>query len=405
MPDFPASDVFLYKDNTILYVRKKDDTNAEWPAIYRATFMTTSHSNLDIKKLGDPIGNQASQQTIYMYKDIIKGLYFVKSSGAGSSSISSSEKKRYTLTQDEIQDIQQSRNKGFTLLEDRINVSSQMYWNMQEYDELELEGTIFQSMNSRLCVKQAEIARSDRDRQTHYMYEKQLYEAIRRCSSPFLTKILQIHEERTFVTIFSVFMEYFPMGDAFVASANGTIIFNIFFNDVLCGVRHLHDIGFYHRDIKLENIFVWKNGANQRYKLGDFGIAKPKYISKHPDLLGSRFYKCPHEYYDSNYTIQHMCDYGYVSDLYAAGVCFLACVLKHRFPWHIDENEIVPTMNEPCSQYMHFLKNGGPAPLFLSFITNDANGATIDQVNDYFRYEVFHWMNIVRRSKRGRRSW
>ena len=48
------------------------------------------------------------------------------------------------------------------------------------------------------------------------------------------------------------------------------IIWDIFI-DMVCALKHVHDLGFIHLDVKPENFFVKQNGT---VKLGDFGMAQ-----------------------------------------------------------------------------------------------------------------------------------
>lgn len=44
-----------------------------------------------------------------------------------------------------------------------------------------------------------------------------------------------------------------------------------YFVQVCLGMKHIHDQGIMHRDIKSQNVFLTKGGF---VKLGDFGVAK-----------------------------------------------------------------------------------------------------------------------------------
>ena len=45
------------------------------------------------------------------------------------------------------------------------------------------------------------------------------------------------------------------------------------FKHIVLGLNYLHQLKYAYRDLKLENIFVWRNGIP---KLADFTLAKKK---------------------------------------------------------------------------------------------------------------------------------
>ncbi|PRP79114.1 serine/threonine-protein kinase MARK2 [Planoprotostelium fungivorum] len=96
-----------------------------------------------------------------------------------------------------------------------------------------------------------------------------------------------------------------------------------YFSDIVRGVRHLHENGFVHRDLKLENIMVGTNGV---CKLIDFGLASdwsPEKCLKTP--CGSAIYAAPEILLRKDYT-------GPKADVWALGV-LLYSMISGAVPW------------------------------------------------------------------------
>lgn len=60
--------------------------------------------------------------------------------------------------------------------------------------------------------------------------------------------------------------------------------------DIARGMNYLHSLGFIHRDLKSQNIFV---DENKRGKIGDFGFAREKTSLPMTGLIGTEFWMAP----------------------------------------------------------------------------------------------------------------
>lgn len=67
-------------------------------------------------------------------------------------------------------------------------------------------------------------------------------------------------------------------------------------SDVIRGMVHMHEHGYLHRDLKLENILVCNNkDGSKTFKLADFGFSKPQNQMRATNV-GTDLYKAPEVY-------------------------------------------------------------------------------------------------------------
>ncbi|CAO3599334.1 unnamed protein product [Absidia cylindrospora] len=129
-------------------------------------------------------------------------------------------------------------------------------------------------------------------------------------------------------------LEYSPEGDLFTCIternlyANQPLMIQHVFLQLIHAVRHCHQSGVYHRDLKSENILVFDGGWT--VKLGDFGLATTDPISKDYGC-GSTFYFSPECQGDLDE--QRL---GYATapnDMWSLGI-ILINLITGRNPWH-----------------------------------------------------------------------
>ncbi|OXB43378.1 hypothetical protein B1J92_G05720g [Nakaseomyces glabratus] len=103
-----------------------------------------------------------------------------------------------------------------------------------------------------------------------------------------------------------------------------------YFKQVLHGISYLHDIGISHRDLKLDNCVVNKEGV---LKLIDFGSStvfntpylEHRVVMRSSGIHGSNPYLAPEVCYYWSYDPRP-------TDIWAAAIMFI-CMITKRFPW------------------------------------------------------------------------
>ena len=110
---------------------------------------------------------------------------------------------------------------------------------------------------------------------------------------------------------------------------------------VILGLAHVHALGFAHRDVKMENIFVTASG---RVKLGDFGFATSVDASLLVDRLGTLEYMAPELLGCSAERRKRAREEG--RSLYGREVdCWAVGVLAHELVW--GDVPYPPRLGEP----------------------------------------------------------
>jgi serine/threonine protein kinase len=119
-----------------------------------------------------------------------------------------------------------------------------------------------------------------------------------------------------------------------------------YFRDCLEGISYLHSIGIIHRDLKVENLLVGKDGS---VKLADFGMA---HIIPNPTEdpsgrglkrgIGSRKYRAP-EVFRAHEEAPHGSYEGAPADVYSIGCC-LHVMLTSRLPFAAKEKSELARM-------------------------------------------------------------
>lgn len=112
--------------------------------------------------------------------------------------------------------------------------------------------------------------------------------------------------------------------------------------DVAKGIKICHDNNIVHRDIKLNNIFVSKDG---KFKLGDFGISKKiGELTRSHTIKGTPHYIAPEIYVKNE-------KYSNSSDIYSLGILMYYLLNKRRYPFYPNYPEVYKREDEDRAFY------------------------------------------------------
>ena len=98
-------------------------------------------------------------------------------------------------------------------------------------------------------------------------------------NSPYIIKLYETLEDKKYKYLI---LEYCNGGD--LAATQATFKDKVFdldsaveiLADVIRGLEYLHNSGYIHRDLKLQNVLKSTNNNKSIYKLADFGFSKPQ---------------------------------------------------------------------------------------------------------------------------------
>lgn len=133
--------------------------------------------------------------------------------------------------------------------------------------------------------------------QENVMVERNVISALALNSNPYLLEAMEQYEDDTYLYIV---MEYCPKELFTVIQASGA--FNMqtavtYFKMIVSGLKHLHMMGYAHRDVSLENILI--NDAGN-CKIIDFGLATQANVRSN-DIVGEPMYMAPEMLLNENY--------------------------------------------------------------------------------------------------------
>ena len=105
----------------------------------------------------------------------------------------------------------------------------------------------------------------------------------------------------------------------------------------LLGLSHMHKYGFFHRDMKPENLLI----TDKMVKVADFGLAREiRSIPPYTEYVSTRYYRAPECILKSN-------NYNSPVDIWAVG-CIMAEMYMHPQPLFLGQNE-KEVLNKICS--------------------------------------------------------
>lgn len=160
--------------------------------------------------------------------------------------------------------------------------------------------------------------------------------------------------------------------------------FNLNFNyiqQILTGVKYLHEHQIIHRDLKPDNILI---NHNNIIKITDFGLVKTKSAinvsSKHTTYVGTFLYVSPEQYFGL--------DYSFDTDIYSLGIIIYE--MYHLFK--TDMERIKSIMNLKNNLIIgSFIEN---YEMILKMVGEQNNRPTINQIFSTF-YQPYQNPHII----------
>ncbi len=120
------------------------------------------------------------------------------------------------------------------------------------------------------------------------------------------------------------------------------------------GIRICHENNIVHRDVKLNNVFVSKDG---KFKLGDFGIARKfDALTLSHTIKGTPRYIAPEIYVKNE-------KYSTLSDIYSLGILMYYLFNKRRYPFYPNYPEVYKKDDEDRAFYERMQYRKMPDPI------------------------------------------
>lgn len=179
------------------------------------------------------------------------------------------------------------------------------------------------------------------ERENWTTYEKKLKNEFLIASKLHNQNLIRTYDLLQDNDLFIIIMDYAPF-DFFTMVMTGNMDkreIYCYFKQMCKGVSYMHSIGLAHRDLKLDNCVVDKNGILKIVDFGssvifDFGLyynkGKSADIEKASGIMGSDPYLAPeivqYPYYDPS-----------LADVWSLAIIY-CCIVLQRFPWRIPKH-------------------------------------------------------------------
>ncbi|KAE8076539.1 hypothetical protein FH972_015182 [Carpinus fangiana] len=176
-----------------------------------------------------------------------------------------------------------------------------------------------------MAVKSADPLKGD-----SLMWEKTVLDALQGCPHVIQTFGADTTKPRNNIVLYNVLLEFASGGSLFdliVKSGGGLSESDVrkHTKSMLVGLKHIHDRGFVHCDLKPDNVLLVPTADGFEVKIADFGLAKRAYTScETPSWRGTPWYIAPECVI---YGVQEA-----FSDIWALG-CTVLEMLTGELPW------------------------------------------------------------------------
>ncbi len=163
---------------------------------------------------------------------------------------------------------------------------------------------------------------------------------------------------------------------------------------LIVGVRDVHDQQIIHRDIKPSNIFLHRDGIEETVKLIDFGVARLREVTGDTGgltstnhLIGSMGYMAPEQFHNAKAV-------GFTADLYALGVVIFR-TLTGRLPFVSRSLEAVIRMKTERAAPAISSFPGMPNNVLLDWFVTKTMAREPQERFQNAREMLEHWWNVM----------
>jgi len=188
-----------------------------------------------------------------------------------------------------------------------------------------------------------------------------------------------VHEDSEYIYMF---LQYLPAGDLHTRLERDGIVeedlARVWFKQIIAGLEYVHNSGFCHRDLKLENLLICGEGKKARLIMIDFGFASEMNPRDQLfyDFPGSVSYAAPE-------LLQGIPYKGHSADVYSLGV-ILYTLTQGTYPHYSEDRAEMFRQITTCpATYDHDTSDALQELLTWMLMKKPENRPTLEQIKNH----------------------